>query len=57
MTAILLNKHANHDAICAMLTKVHLSNLPVPVPFTTTVTEHEGETDEYQVPLLHLTAD
>ena len=32
MTAILLNKHANHDAICAMLTKVYLSNLPVPVP-------------------------
>ena len=32
MTAILLNKHVNHGAIYAMLTKVHLSNLPVPVP-------------------------
>ena len=32
MTAILLYKHVNHDAICAMLTKVHLSNLPVPEP-------------------------
>ena len=32
MTAILLNKHANQDAICAMLTKVHLNNLPIPVP-------------------------
>ena len=32
MTAILLNKHANHHAICAMLTKVHHNNLPVPVP-------------------------
>ena len=32
MTAILLNKHVNYDAICAMLTKVHLSSLLVPVP-------------------------
>ena len=32
MTEILLNKHVNDDAICAMLTKVHLNNLPVPVP-------------------------
>ena len=32
MRAILLSKQVNHDAICAMLTKVHLSNLPVPVP-------------------------
>ena len=32
MTVILLNKHVNHDAICAMLTNVHLSNSPVPVP-------------------------
>ena len=32
MTAILLNKHVNHDAIYATRTKVHLSNLPVPVP-------------------------
>ena len=32
MTAILSNKHANHDAICGMLTKAHLGNLPVPVP-------------------------
>ena len=32
MTAILLKQRVNHDAICAMLTKVHVSNLPVPVP-------------------------
>ena len=32
MAVILLNKHANQDAVCAMLTNVHLSNLPVPVP-------------------------
>ena len=32
MTTILLNKHVNHGVIYAMLTKVHLSNLPVPGP-------------------------
>ena len=32
MAVILLNRHANHEAVCAMPTKVHLSTLPVPVP-------------------------
>ena len=32
MTAILLNKQVNHDAMYAMLTKIHLRNLPVPAP-------------------------
>ena len=32
MAVILLSKHATHDAVCAMLTKVHLSNSPVRVP-------------------------
>ena len=32
MAVILLNKHATHDAVCAMVTNVHLNKFPVPVP-------------------------
>ena len=57
MAVTLLNKHANHGAVCGMLTKVHLSHLPVPVPLPRERRGNGRETDEYQVPLLQLPAD
>ena len=56
MTGILLNKHVNHDNLCDANEgpPQHLAHTST---FTTRVTEHEGETDEYQAPLLQLPAD
>ena len=44
MALILMSKHATHDVVCAMQTKVHLSKSPAPV-FLPRERQSNGERD------------